>query len=218
MAKSRRRNRCTAIGGAFRANGKRLQRQRGERTRNFAHQFDSGGLTVFTCEALRTCTRSLDPGRRVQPRAPDAARRSGKPRAAHDRAVEAILMFLAVIQAVEDLFRQHPRSSTKRFRFSPVRRQLSEITAGDKQGFRHGLLTSRGRVTRRSSRRSPESPVTPREEAAMRCFALPLLVLVTLCTVSNAQNNADRDLARALANSRTRERAVDSIVAGSRGS
>ena len=29
---------------------------------------------------------------------------SGKPRAAHDRAAEAILMILAVIKAVEDLF------------------------------------------------------------------------------------------------------------------
>ncbi len=40
--------------------GKRLQRQRGERIeRNFAHQFDTGGLDrLYVHEALRMCTRN----------------------------------------------------------------------------------------------------------------------------------------------------------------
>ena len=87
--------------------GKRLQRQRGERIeRNFAHQFDSGGLD-------RLYVRNLDNVHKkflIQAAACNLALLmrstygSGKPRAAHDRAAEAILMILAVIRAVNDIF------------------------------------------------------------------------------------------------------------------
>ena len=41
------------------ARGQRLQRQRGERIeRNFAHQFDTGGLDRLLVRGLETCTRS----------------------------------------------------------------------------------------------------------------------------------------------------------------
>jgi transposase len=84
--------------------GKRLQRQRGERIeRNFAHQFDTGGMD-------RLYVRGLDNVRKkivIQAAACNLALLmrsmygSGKPRAAHDRVLEAILALLAVIQALE---------------------------------------------------------------------------------------------------------------------
>src|SRR5437660_8629343 len=86
--------------------GKRMQRQRGERIeRNFAHQFDSGGLD-------RLYVRGLDNGHKkflIQAAACNLALLlrsrygSGKPRAAHDRAAEAILVILAAIKAIDDL-------------------------------------------------------------------------------------------------------------------
>jgi hypothetical protein len=87
--------------------GKRLQRQRGERIeRNFAHQFDSGGLDRLYVRGLENVHKKF----LIQAAACNLALLmrstfgSGKPRAAHDLAAEAILMILAVIQAVEDLF------------------------------------------------------------------------------------------------------------------
>src|SRR6266852_4347894 len=87
--------------------GKRLQRQRGERIeRNFAHQFDSGGLDRLYVRNLENVHKKF----LIQAAACNLALLmrstygSGKPRAAHDRAAEAILMILAVIRAVKDLF------------------------------------------------------------------------------------------------------------------
>ena len=87
--------------------GKRLQRQRGERIeRNFAHQFDSGGLDRLYVRGLENVHKKF----LIQAAACNLALLmcstfgSGKPRAAHDRAAEAILMILAVLTAVEDLF------------------------------------------------------------------------------------------------------------------
>jgi len=87
--------------------GKRLQRQRGERIeRNFAHQFDSGGLDRLYVRGLENVHKKF----LIQAAACNLALLmrstfgSGKPRAAHDRAAEAILMILAVIEAVEDIF------------------------------------------------------------------------------------------------------------------
>jgi transposase len=87
--------------------GKRLQRQRGERIeRNFAHQFDSGGLDRLYVRNLENVHKKL----LIQAAACNLALLmrstygSGKPRAAHDRAAEAILMILAVIRAVKDIF------------------------------------------------------------------------------------------------------------------
>src|ERR1700686_5797692 len=87
--------------------GKRLQRQRGERIeRNFAHQFDTGGLDRLYVRGLENVHKKF----LIQAAACNLALLmcstfgSGKPRAAHDRAAEAILMILAVIEAVEDIF------------------------------------------------------------------------------------------------------------------
>jgi transposase len=86
--------------------GKRLQRQRGERIeRNFAHQFDTGGLDRLYVRGLENVHKKF----LIQAAACNLALLlrsrygSGKPRAAHDRAAEAILMILAVIRALEDL-------------------------------------------------------------------------------------------------------------------
>jgi len=86
--------------------GKRLQRQRGERIeRNFAHQFDTGGLDRLYVRGLDNVHKKF----LIQAAACNLAllMRSkygaGKPRAAHDRAVEAILVFLTVMKAISDL-------------------------------------------------------------------------------------------------------------------
>ncbi len=87
--------------------GKRLQRQRGERIeRNFAHQFDTGGLDRLYVRGLENVHKKF----LIQAAACNLAllMRSrygwGKPRAAHDGAIEAIFAILAVIRAVEGLF------------------------------------------------------------------------------------------------------------------
>jgi transposase len=114
--------------------GKRLQRQRGERIeRNFAHQFDTGGLDRLYVRGLANVHKKF----LIQAAACNlallmrATSGSGKPRAAHDRAAEAILMVLAVVKAVEDLFvsgcaffRSHSPvvSPTRRLRFDFCRR------------------------------------------------------------------------------------------------
>jgi transposase len=89
------------------ARGKRLQRQRGERIeRNFAHQFDTGGLDRLWVRGLENVRKKC----LIQAAACNLALLlrstygSGKPRAAHDRAAEVILMIFAAIKAGEDLF------------------------------------------------------------------------------------------------------------------
>jgi len=87
--------------------GKRLQRQRGERIeRNFAHQFDTGGLDRLYVRGLENVHKKF----LIQAAACNLALllRSrygyGKPRAAHDRAAEVILVIWAVMKTAEDLF------------------------------------------------------------------------------------------------------------------
>jgi transposase len=87
--------------------GKRLQRQRGERIeRNFAHQFDTGGLDRLWVRGLENVHKKF----LIQAAACNLALLlrsrygSGKPRAAHDRAAEALLMILIVRKLVEDTF------------------------------------------------------------------------------------------------------------------
>ena len=87
--------------------GKRLQRQRGERIeRNFAHQFDPGGLNRLYVRVLENVHKKF----LIQAAACNLALLmrsrygSGKPRAAHDGAAEVILMILAVMKTGEDLF------------------------------------------------------------------------------------------------------------------
>jgi transposase len=84
--------------------GKRLQRQRGEKIeRNFAHQFDSGGMDRLYVRGLENVHKKL----LIQAAACNLAllMRSvygaGKPRAAHDRVVKAVFAILAFLQAME---------------------------------------------------------------------------------------------------------------------
>jgi transposase len=84
--------------------GKRLQRQRGERIeRNFAHQFDTGGMDRLYVRGRENVHKKL----LIQAAACNLAllMRSvygaGKPRAAHDHAVEAVLAILVFIRAME---------------------------------------------------------------------------------------------------------------------
>jgi Transposase DDE domain./Transposase domain (DUF772). len=87
--------------------GKGLQRKRGERIeRNFAHQFDTGGLDRLYVRGKENVHKKF----LIQAAACNLALLmrstygSGKPRAAHDGVVDAILTILAVIKAVEDVF------------------------------------------------------------------------------------------------------------------
>ena len=87
--------------------GKRMQRQRGEKIeRNFAHQFDTGGMDRLYVRGLDNVHKKL----LVQAAACNLAllMRSiygaGKPRAAHDQSVEAILAILALIRALESVW------------------------------------------------------------------------------------------------------------------
>ncbi len=87
--------------------GQRLQRQRGERIeRNFAHQFDTGGLDRLYVRGVENVHKKF----LIQAAACNLAllMRSlygaGKPRAAHDQVVEAVLAILAFIKALQDLF------------------------------------------------------------------------------------------------------------------
>src|ERR1700692_4385948 len=88
--------------------GTRLRPQRGERIeRNFAHQFDSGGLDRLYVRNLENVHKKF----LIQAAACNLAllmrstHGSGKPRAAHDRAAEAILMILVVLTAGKTVFR-----------------------------------------------------------------------------------------------------------------
>ncbi len=87
--------------------GKRMRRQRGEKIeRNFAHQFDTGGLDRLYVRGLNNVHKKF----LIQAAACNLAlllrlrRGSGKPRAAHDRASGAILMILIVRKLVEETF------------------------------------------------------------------------------------------------------------------
>jgi transposase len=84
--------------------GKRMQRQRGEKIeRNFAHQFDTGGMDRLYVRGLDNVHKKL----LVQAAACNLAllMRSiygaGKPRAAHDQSVEAIFAILALMRVLE---------------------------------------------------------------------------------------------------------------------
>ena len=124
--------------------GKGLQRQRGERIeRNFAHQFDTGGLDRLYVRGKENVHKKF----LIQAAACNLALLmrstygSGKPRAAHDRAVEAILTILAVIKAVEDLFVSSWRTSTTPPRFFANQKAAVWSYRQPKIGrFRHGLL------------------------------------------------------------------------------
>jgi transposase len=86
--------------------GKRMQRQRGEKIeRNFAHQFDTGGMDRLYVRGLDNVHKKL----LVQAAACNLAllMRSiygaGKPRAAHDHSIEVIFAILALIRVLESV-------------------------------------------------------------------------------------------------------------------
>jgi transposase len=94
------------------ARGKRLQRRRGEKIeRNFAHQFDTGGMDRLYVRGIGNVHKKL----LIQAAACNLAllMRSmfgaGKPRAAHDIAVEAVFAILAFLNAIEGV--SQPRSA-----------------------------------------------------------------------------------------------------------
>jgi transposase len=87
--------------------GKRWLRQRGERIeRNFAHQFDTGGLDRLYVRGIKNVHKKF----LIQAAACNLALLmrsmygSGKPKAAYDRAVAAIFATLAVLAATNDRF------------------------------------------------------------------------------------------------------------------
>ena len=86
--------------------GKRLQRQRGEKIeRNFAHQFDTGGMDRLYVRGIENVHKKL----LIQAAACNLALMirslygAGKPRAAHDQVVEAVFAILALIKAMESV-------------------------------------------------------------------------------------------------------------------
>ena len=84
--------------------GRQLQRARGERIeRNFAHQFDTGGMSRLYVRGLGNVHKKL----LIQAAACNLALLlrslygAGKPRAAHDRVIDAVFALLAFMNAVE---------------------------------------------------------------------------------------------------------------------
>jgi hypothetical protein len=66
---------------------------------------------------------------------------SGKPRAAHDEVVDAILTILAVLKAVEDIFIDSSAMSHRQLRASRFQIATANfILLPENDRFRHGLL------------------------------------------------------------------------------
>ena len=87
--------------------GKRLQSRRGETLeRNFAHQFDTGGLDRLYVRGIENVHKKL----LLQAAACNLAllmrtlHGAGKPRAAHDRMIDATLAILSFIKALRGAF------------------------------------------------------------------------------------------------------------------
>jgi transposase len=126
--------------------GKGLQRQRGERIeRNFAHQFDTGGLDRLYVRGKGNVNKKF----LIQAAACNLALLmrsrygSGKPRAAHDAAVESILTILAVMMAIEDYFPSWFADSDNEVeRVFPSERCPQHFSSAKNGWFRHGLLDS----------------------------------------------------------------------------
>src|SRR5258708_2484330 len=104
------------------ARGKRLQAQRGEKIeRNFAHQFDTGGMDRLYVRGIVNVHKKL----LIQAAACNLALLlrslygAGKPRAAHDRIVEAVFAILAFLGVVESLYRRPGRELPKSASSSP---------------------------------------------------------------------------------------------------
>jgi transposase len=98
------------------ARGKRLQAQRGEKIeRNFAHQFDTGGMDRLYVRGMVNVHKKL----LLQAAACNLALLlrslygAGKPRAAHDRAMEAVFAILVFMGVVESLYRRSGRETSE---------------------------------------------------------------------------------------------------------
>ena len=92
--------------------GKRLQRQRGEKIeRNFAHQFDTGGMDRLYVRGIENVHKKL----LIQAAACNLAllmrslHGAGKPRAAHDHIIEAVFALLDFMNAIKGV--PQPRSA-----------------------------------------------------------------------------------------------------------
>src|SRR6266850_1135032 len=104
------------------ARGKRLQAQRGERIeRNFAHQFDTGGMDRLYVRGVVNVHKKL----LIQAAACNLALLlrswygAGKPRAAHDRSIEAVLAILVFMRGVEALWQPKSANSGSQRRRDP---------------------------------------------------------------------------------------------------
>jgi transposase len=114
--------------------GKRRQRQRGEKIeRNFAHQFDTGGMDRLYVRGIENVHKKL----LLQAAACNLAllMRSlygaGKPRAAHDHIGKAVFAILACIKATAALWQPRPVNSacpTQKGRTSPNSHRLCRVT------------------------------------------------------------------------------------------
>jgi transposase len=96
--------------------GKRMQRARGEKLeRNFAHQFDTGGMDRLYVRGIGNVHKKL----LIQAAACNLALLmrtlfgAGKPRAAHDRTIEAVLTTLAFMRAIEAVWLLWAVNSTR---------------------------------------------------------------------------------------------------------
>ena len=134
--KKRRSRRCTRTGGESRATRQTAATETGrEIERNFAHQFDTGGMDRLYVRGRENVHKKL----LIQAAACNLAllMRSlygaGKPRAAHDRAIQAIFGVLALMPAVESLLGHGPPTLTD-----------TESTCGSKTGRRTCRLGTLG--------------------------------------------------------------------------
>jgi transposase len=124
--------------------GKRMQRQRGEKIeRNFAHQFDTGGMDRLYVRGINNVHKKL----LVQAAACNLAllmrsiNGAGKPRAAHDQSVEAIFAILALIRVLEAPGKHGGRTPTNcRVRRIRSRKGRHPYQQAENCHFRHGLL------------------------------------------------------------------------------
>jgi transposase len=123
--------------------GKSLQRQRGERIeRNFAHQFDTGGLDRLYVRGKENVHKKF----LIQAAACNLALLmrslygSGKPRAAHDRVLGALLTILTVMKALEDIFTASSATFHREHRVSRRSNGETNFFCGGKRRFRHSLL------------------------------------------------------------------------------
>src|SRR5713101_4191054 len=109
--------------------GKRLLAKRGERIeRNFAHQFDTGGMDRLYVRGRGNAHKKL----LLQAAACNLAllmralHGAGKPRAAHDRLIEAVFKLLRLITALSSACQSQPVSSgvqsSERNNSGPLRR------------------------------------------------------------------------------------------------